>query len=267
MAGEPLHVERVGAGPRVMTVHGSLGHGSEPFEPLRVLADEFALEFVDRRGFGGSAPRPDRVDFDLDADDIAALLGDGAHLVGHSYGGVVALLAATRQPGLVRSLTVIEPPLFAVAPDAPAVAELRARLEASFPAPPGMSPGRWLAGFVRGLGSVVPDELPVDPDAEADIRASMGERPPWEAVADLSVIRDASIPTLVVRGDWAPDLPGRAIAGEAFREIAEAIVAATGGSLLVVPNVTHGPQYERPDVFLPALRRQLAVRGEGVSRP
>jgi pimeloyl-ACP methyl ester carboxylesterase len=36
----------------------------------------------------------------------------GAHLVGHSYGGAVALLTASRRPGLVLSLAVYEPVLF-----------------------------------------------------------------------------------------------------------------------------------------------------------
>jgi pimeloyl-ACP methyl ester carboxylesterase len=37
----------------------------------------------DRRGYGESAATGG-ADFSLDADDVAALLGDGAHLVGHS---------------------------------------------------------------------------------------------------------------------------------------------------------------------------------------
>lgn len=259
MPSAPLHVERIGTGPRVITIHGSMGHGSQPFEVLRDLADTYRIEFVDRRGFGRSAPRPDRVDFDLDADDIASILGDGAHLVGHSYGGVVALLAASRHPGRVRSISVIEPPLFAAAPNAPAVVALRTRLATSFPAPSGMRPGRWLAGFVRALGSAVPDELPVASHEEADVRASMHERPPWEATPDLTVIRDASIPTLVIRGDWVPDPGAGAYAGEAFREIAEAIVDATGGSLLVVPGATHAPQSERSDMVLAALRTHVAT--------
>jgi pimeloyl-ACP methyl ester carboxylesterase len=36
----------------------------------------------------------------------------GAHVVGHSYGGAVALMAASRRPGLVTSLAVYEPVLF-----------------------------------------------------------------------------------------------------------------------------------------------------------
>ena len=44
----------------------------------------------------------------------------GAHLVGHSYGGVIALLAAARRPELLRSLTVVEPPALRVARGKPA---------------------------------------------------------------------------------------------------------------------------------------------------
>jgi pimeloyl-ACP methyl ester carboxylesterase len=41
------------------------------------------------------------------------------HLVGHSYGGLVALQVAVARPDLVRSLHLIEPPLFALVPDDP----------------------------------------------------------------------------------------------------------------------------------------------------
>lgn len=257
MAASALHVERIGHGSRIVCVHGSMGHGSEAFEALRDLADTFSIEFVDRRGFGRSAAREGRVDFELDAGDIVDLVGDGAHLIGHSYGGVVALVAAGRRPDLVRSITVIEPPLFSAAAGNANVGGLRSRLEPWYPAPGGMTTGRWLARFVGALGSPVPDELPVRPDEEADVRASMQERPPWEAVADLAAIRGAKVPVLVVRGDWAPDPAGGAAGGEAFRVIAEAIADATGGTLLVVPGATHGPQYERPDLVLPRLRAHL----------
>jgi pimeloyl-ACP methyl ester carboxylesterase len=171
----PVHVERVGSGPRVVFVHGSLGHGSVSFEPLRELADRYTLEFVDRRGFGRSAPREHAVDFDLDAADIVGLLGEGAHLIGHSYGGVVSILATARRPEAVWSLTVIEPPFFSLAADVPAVRALRERLADLFPAPTDMPPGRWLSLFAGGMGSRVPAELPIGPDEVADVRASMTE--------------------------------------------------------------------------------------------
>jgi pimeloyl-ACP methyl ester carboxylesterase len=43
---------------------------------------------LDRRGFGENSSA-DGEDFEVDARDIAEALGEGAHLVAHSYGGVV----------------------------------------------------------------------------------------------------------------------------------------------------------------------------------
>ena len=46
-----------------------------------------------------------------------SFLGDGAHLVGHSFGGCVALAATSRRPTAVKSLTLIEPGMQALAID------------------------------------------------------------------------------------------------------------------------------------------------------
>ena len=57
-------------------------------------------------------------DFDIDAGDLVELLAGlegGAHLVGHGNGALAAMLAAARQPGLIRSLALIQPPAFAAA--------------------------------------------------------------------------------------------------------------------------------------------------------
>src|SRR5262249_60113101 len=109
-----LHVTVWGDGEPAVLVQGSFGWGEETFKAQCPLADRYKLLLVDRRGFGDTPPRDERVDFAKDADDVAELLGSSerAHLVGHSYGGVVSLLAAARQPSAVRSLCVIEPPAF-----------------------------------------------------------------------------------------------------------------------------------------------------------
>lgn len=69
------------------------------------------------------------------ADEVALLAPwlrrpAGVHLVGHSYGGAVALAAALQWPGRVRSLVVYEPVLFSLLREdgtasAPALASLR----------------------------------------------------------------------------------------------------------------------------------------------
>ena len=86
-----VHVTVWGDGEPAVLVHGSFGWGEETWREQRPLADDYQLLLIDRRGFG-SSQSDGRVDFERDADDVADLLGDGAHLVGHSYGGVVSLL-------------------------------------------------------------------------------------------------------------------------------------------------------------------------------
>src|SRR5262245_51800414 len=91
-----LHVEEWGDGTPVVLVHGSLAIGAEEWATQAPLAEEgFRLVVFDRRGYGNNANSKGE-DFLADATDIAALLGDGAHLVGHSYGGLGAMLAAAR---------------------------------------------------------------------------------------------------------------------------------------------------------------------------
>src|SRR2546423_11869183 len=104
-----MRVETIGNGPRVVLVHGSVGNGRSTWEAQLELADRFTLVIPDRPG---SPPNPpvERVDFEEHARLVAELLGDGAHLVGHSYGGVISLYAAGPRPAAPPSLTPVEPP-------------------------------------------------------------------------------------------------------------------------------------------------------------
>ena len=75
----------------------------------------------------GAAPRPTGEDFLRDAEDIAELMGDGAHLVGHSYGGLGAMFAAARRPEATLSLTLLEPARIRAGPGPPRRAGARRR--------------------------------------------------------------------------------------------------------------------------------------------
>jgi pimeloyl-ACP methyl ester carboxylesterase len=101
-----LFVDAWGAGTPVVLVHGSLATGAEEWQAQRPLADQgFRLLVLDRRGYGKS-PAAQGEDFVRDGQDIADLMGDGAHLVGHSYGGLGVLMAAARRPGATLSLAL-----------------------------------------------------------------------------------------------------------------------------------------------------------------
>ncbi len=106
--------------PRIVFVHGSVMGGRPTWSGQRELGDRFRLEILERPGFPPNPP-VDYVDFDEHAVLVAEAVGDGAHLVGHSYGGVITLLAAAAVPDAVQSLTVIEPPAMDVARGNPVV--------------------------------------------------------------------------------------------------------------------------------------------------
>src|SRR2546421_5484229 len=92
-----VRVETLGRGPRVVLVHGSVGNGASTWSAQEPLAERFTLVVPDRPG---SPPNPpvERVDFEEQAPLVADLLGEGAHLVGHSYGGGISLHAAALRP-------------------------------------------------------------------------------------------------------------------------------------------------------------------------
>lgn len=105
---------RQGAGQPVVLLHGS---GSTSAQ-WRALADRLSTRFLvlapDLYGYGGTGPWPGHGDFSLAAEAamVQALLDsldEPAHLVGHSYGGAVALQVALTQPRALRSLALVEP--------------------------------------------------------------------------------------------------------------------------------------------------------------
>src|SRR5256885_9843128 len=104
-----MRVETIGSGPRVVLVHGSVGNGRSTWEAQLPLAERFTLVIPDRPG---TPPNPpvERVDFEEQAPLVAELLEEGAHLVGHSYGGVVSLYAAGLRPQAGGAAAPVGPP-------------------------------------------------------------------------------------------------------------------------------------------------------------
>ena len=99
------------------------------------LADRYRVIAVDLYGSGKTGAWPP--DQPMSLDDELALLstvfraaGDRFHLVGHSFGGAVALKAACTNPDRLLSLVLYEPALFSVltadAPDSAAAREIAA---------------------------------------------------------------------------------------------------------------------------------------------
>jgi pimeloyl-ACP methyl ester carboxylesterase len=187
--------------PRLLLVHGSVVNAELTWSAQRPLADRFEIVAPNRRGF---PPGPDvaYVDFEDEAVWLEPFLTPGTHLVGHSYGGVIALLAAARRPEHLRSLTVIEPPAFGVARGIPAADEFIVRIEEHWTSGP-RDPGEFLRGFLALVGSSTPPGN-FTPELLQGARTLMVERSPVEAVIPLDDLARTPFPKLVVSGGHSP---------------------------------------------------------------
>jgi pimeloyl-ACP methyl ester carboxylesterase len=217
--------------PRLVLLHGSVTNAALSWGAQASLADRFELVLPNRPGFPPNPP-VERVDFDADAVWLESVVQPGDHLVGHSYGGVVALLAAPRLP--LGSLTVIEPPAFGVARGDLAV-ERWLEVAAALPRE---SVRAHLEAFLLHVGAPFPLPDPLPPDLQQGAEAFYSERRSDEAHIPLAPL---PYPVLVVTGDHEP----------AFEAVADVLCSCLGAERLVLPGAGHAVQ--RAPGFNPAL--------------
>jgi pimeloyl-ACP methyl ester carboxylesterase len=197
-----VEVIETGTGERVVFVHGDVFAAEPTWATQRPLADNYRLLLMNRRGFGHS-PDVEGEDFEVDANDVVEVIGDGAHLVGHSYGGVVALMAAAHHPETIRSLAVFEPPAFALVAERGDVQSFIAEVKAILATDP--SPQDFLPRFISAVGgdpSRLPSPLP--PPLVTAAAVQMRGRWPWEADIPIADLSRSRFPKLVVSGAHSP---------------------------------------------------------------
>ena len=232
-----LFVDSWGAGTPVILVHGSLATGAEEWHAQRPLANEgFRLVVLDRRGYGRS-PAVEGEDFLRDADDIADLMGDGAHLVGHSFGGLGVLFAAARRPEATLSLTLLEPCAFTLGQHHPAARTLMADVRLLWDRD--LPDEDWAVCFLEAVGSA-PDALSSELIAAAVplVPVVRRGRPIWDAELPLAELRSAAFPKLVVSGGHS--------AG--FDAICDDLAGQIGASRTVVAGAGHEIQFAGPPI-------------------
>jgi pimeloyl-ACP methyl ester carboxylesterase len=219
----------MGRGSRLLLVHGSVVNGEVTWNAQRPLGERFELVVPNRRGFP-PGPEVERVDYEDEAAWLEPFLGEGSHVVGHSYGGVISLLAAARRPDLVRSLTVVEPPAFAIARGNPAVDAFVAGGDRLWDDGP-RDPEEFLRVFLRSVGAPVPPGR-LSPALLQGARTLMVERKPWTAEIPLDVLAAAPFPLLAVSGAHSP----------AFDAVCEVLEQRAGAGRAVLPGAGHSPQ-------------------------
>jgi pimeloyl-ACP methyl ester carboxylesterase len=225
----------------VVLVHGSLDRGASFARVARRLPDVPVVTY-DRRGYhhsrgvlGVARTLHEHVD------DLLTVVGDGpAAVVGHSYGGDVALAAALRAPGAVRAVGAYEPPL------------------------------PWMPWWPHRSASSIATEDPTA-FAESFFRRMVGDAG-WERlsdeargglqadgpalVAELSDLRRGGAPfdataleVPLVLGRGGTSLPHHRQAVEALR------AQVPAAEIVDIPGAGHGAQLTHPDAFAAFVRR------------
>jgi len=247
--GIDLHVEQAGAGPPLVIVHGGWGDHTTWAPTTRLLAEHFRVVAYDRRGHSRSE-RPARGWTRRDnEDDLIALIEAldlaAAHVVGNSYGGLVALSVAARRPDLVRGVSVHEPPAIQVAPAAAVAAEQAAIAAAARQVAAGDAEGgtrRFMEDVAFGPGAwgMLPAALRALLVGNAPAFVTEGADPHWPAL-DLDGVRAYPGPVQLTKGDAAP--PWFSVVVD---RLAGLIPEAT---VDVVPGAGHAPHSTHPEAY------------------
>ena len=237
-----ISVRTLGSGPRLVLVHGGIGPELS-WEKQLPLADRYTLVIPSRRGYEPSPPA-ERQDWEVDTEDLDALVEPGDNLVGFSYGGVSAAIVAGRRPEAFRSLVLIEPALFSVAPDDPLVRDL-VELSSRFVSGETEDDAEAHWRFLTTAGIPRPRDEGEAREIERLTRMARHLRHPAEANPDYDAIKAAGLPVLSVSGEHNP----------AIERVCDAIAERTGARRMRLAGSRHAVQRapgfnERLEAFL-----------------
>lgn len=243
-------------GPVLVFVHGSLDSARSFGRVIRRLGDVHTVVY-DRRGYQRSRQvLPLNTTLDGHVDDLLAVIaGRPAVVVGHSYGGTIAVGAALRSgPSPIRSVVAFEPPMpwLEHALDLPGRTATSPHWAVGDPNQPEQAAAEAERFFRRMMGDAAWDRLPG--------AAKEGRRADGPALAaELRAIRVVEAPfevaTMAVPVIYAAG--GESI--ERRRQVVRWLVDHTpGAEEAVIPGAGHGAHLTHPDGFAELARSGLA---------
>lgn len=252
--GRTLTYLRAGSGPPLVLLHGIGGNATQWRHQLAGLSDAYDILAWDAPGYGGSDdPGAGWVLADY-ADCLAGLLDalglEQVHLLGQSWGGVLAQEFYRRHGARIRTLSLADTFQAGSQPADERRAALEARLQAlETMTPAEMARVRTPALVGRGAG----------PQALAEIEQMMAEIRPSGYRHAAVVLAEADTRTALV----GIAIPCLVIAGEHDRIVPRALsaelhAAIPGAQWALISGAGHLSGQERPDAFNAVVREFLA---------
>ena len=181
---------------------------------------------------------------------ISSLKAGPVHLVGLSYGGMLAAMVGMKEPALIRTLTLAEPPLFSLLaeqPDGKPILDQWGKgaepMFAAMKAGDNTLATRHMLALVTGDP---PENFDTLPPAWRQMLLDNARTLPLAFAAPeppitCEMLRAVKTPTLVVQGDRTPEI---------FSKTNEAVGQCIAGSrLAVIPKASHAMSYDNPADF------------------
>ena len=255
--------------PLVVLVHGSLDRAASFTRVIRRLEDLHTVAY-DRRGYHRSRlALPHNPTLDGHIDDLLEVVdGRPSVVVGHSYGGDIALGAAVRGgPGAgIVSVVAYEPPMpwlgaWARGPNSNAAMEAAGSEGSAAPREQSAPPDHVSAAeaaerfFRRMVGDASWDRLSASakaerwadgPALEAELAAIRTRQAPFD-------VTDLAVPATFGRGERSATRH-RDTVGWLSEHVPDA-------ELVEIPGATHGAHLTHPDAFAAMVRSALARAG------
>jgi pimeloyl-ACP methyl ester carboxylesterase len=239
--GITLHVEQEGSGdPALVFLHYHGGSSRTWAHVIGRLTPRFQIVAIDHRGWGRSdspAAAYGLADLAADAEGvISALKLQRYVLVGHSMGGKVAQLMASRRPAGLLGLILVAP-----APPPPLVvpAEVRAAMAGAYATRETVE--RTLDDVLTARQLTAADRVQVIEDS---LRGSSSAKAAWPSstsAEDISAqVGNINVPTLVIAGELDRVDPPIRLKVELLPRIPQAIMH-------VLPGTGHLSMLESPD--------------------
>jgi pimeloyl-ACP methyl ester carboxylesterase len=257
--GYKINYVDMGEGEPVVFVHGAISDYRVWDAQMDAFAENYRVIAISRRyAYPNDQTHKDSNDYSVkahakDLQNILQKLDLGpVHLVGHSYGGYTSLVAMLKNPDLVKSLILLEPPVSSMLENVPEAAGLGEEFanKVIIPAAKAFEENNDEAAVALFVGGVMADSLYFEKAPQNERTMWLANTPDIKAIASGADVfeylncqdfAELKVPTLLLKGEHSP---------KSLRLTSDELHKCIQNSeLKELSNASHGLQHQNPEDF------------------